>query len=213
MINWNMSRLYMFLLFLLLACGKSQYSSTIVNSYNSEFLNDRKNKIWKFLVEEKYLLDSAMHYLPPSSDTTYVFLERNWCHEKACLAYNSKNHVYFLQKIMTKDSFKLKSTHFENRLPKRDYYEIRQRAIQFDKAYNQSVFYNRDTIQVIVNPPYCALFNEHTLTYWLDSAQNLHYKIYRIKLINNKRVNLPILPGDSLVSKFKTSKKRRIRFK
>ena len=198
---------------ILAACSKLDYPKAIVNSYNSEFLDNRENNIWKFLVEEKYLLDSVMHYLPPSSDTTYVFLERSWCNEKACLAYNSKNHVYFLQKIMTKDSFDLRSTHYENGLPRKDYFMINKKTIIFNKIHRQNLFYNRDSMKVEINPSYCSLFNEHTLTYWLDSSQNLRYNIYSIKLINNKRVNFPILPGDSLVSKFKTDKKRRIRFK
>jgi hypothetical protein len=200
------------ILFAMISCTKSQYSATIVNKFNSEYLEDHENKIWRFLVEEKYLLDSAICYLPPSNDTTFVFIERNWCNELACLAFNSKNEVYFKLLKMKRDSFKIKSTHYENLLPQRDFYEIKKQKLNFNKEVCQNIFYNKDSIEIKINPSYCSFFNETTLTYWLDSAQNLNFKIYRIKILNNKRVNSQIPPKDSLIIKFKSDKKRRIRF-
>src|SRR5574343_2057510 len=84
------------------------YPKFLVNDVNSNYLKDRKNNYYRPIIEEKFLLDSIMKILPPSTDTTYLIFERNWCREFEVTGLTRFKSFDFKYSEMTKDSFMFK---------------------------------------------------------------------------------------------------------
>ncbi len=188
------------------------YSKWLVNDFNSNYLKDRIHHYFRPIIEEKFLLDSIIKRLPPSSDTTYLMFYRSWCSEYELIGLNRFKSFDFKYSEMTKDSFKFKKNYSLNGIRRNKYFEIKNIKSTINRSKVIDIFQNRDTFAIIDNPPYCMLQRTRLMSYWIDSSNNFRYSFYNYKIINGSIKLLQLSPNDTMITKERTNKIYRVRF-
>ena len=163
---------------------KNDYSKFLVNDFNSNYLKDKKHHYYKPIIEEKFLLDSIMKNLPPSSK------------------YSE----------MTKDSFQFKKHYSHNGIRRNKYFEIKNIKSTPNIKKMIDIFQNKDSFTYIANPSYCVFHINRLMAYWTDSTNNFKYAFYDFKRINGALKLLQLSPNDTFITKERTNKLNRIRF-
>lgn len=190
----------------------TDYPKFLVNDFNSNYLKDRKNNYYRPIIEEKFLLDSIMKILPPSTDTTYLIFERNWCREFEVTGLTRFKSFDFKYSEMTKDSFMFKKHYALNGIKRNKYFEIKNIKSTPNIKKMIDIFQNKDSFTYMANPSYCVFHINRLMAYWTDSTNNFKYAFYDFKRINGALKLLQLSPNDTMITKERTNKLNRIRF-
>lgn len=191
---------------------KNDYSKWLVNDFNSNYLKDRKHNYYRPIIEEKFLLDSIIKNLPPSTDTTYLIFSYNWCREFKLTGLTRLKSFSFKYSEMTEDSFQFKKHYSYNGIRKNKYFEIKNIKSTPNIKKMIDIFQNRDSFVYMDNPPYCIFHIKKLMAYWTDSSNNFKYAFYDFERINGALKLLQLSPNDTMITKERTNKLNRIRF-
>jgi hypothetical protein len=190
----------------------TDYSKWLVNDFNSNYLKDKKHHYYKPIIEEKFLLDSIMKNLPPSSDTTYLIFSYNWCSEFEITGLTRIKSFGFKYSEMTKDSFQFKKHYSHNGIRRNKYFEIKNIKSTPNIKKMIDIFQNRDSLGYMDNPSYCIFHINRLMAYWTDTSNNFRYAFFGFKRINGSIKLLQLTPNDTMITKERTNKLNRIRF-